>query len=295
MNIESLRIFCLVVEEGSITQAVKHLYLSQPAATRKIHQLEDLYGAMLFDRENGKLIVSSVGKILYPMAKSIVSEYDHSLEVINHLTQQTQIHFKIGASLTIGEYLLPELLGQFKKKNPEFQVTLEISNTPTIIQQLLSDNIDLAFVEGIIEQNEQLSVKKLKDDTLHLICSPNHPWHGRDEITLEELPAERMIWREETSGTRAIIERFLGEAGVLQDMSYYMELGSTQAIKGAVEANLGVSILPEITTSREIEQQTLCKVPISGVNIKRELWIVQKKNRFALRGISNLISLFNDN
>lgn len=294
MNIDTLRIFCLVVEEGSISQAIKPLYLSQPAATRKIHQLEDFYGAMLFDRESGKLTVSSIGKALYPIAKQIVTEFDRSKILIDQMTEKAQIQIKIGASLTIGEYLLPEVLGKFKKKHPDYQVTLTIGNTPTIINQLINDTIDLAIVEGLVEDHEQLIVKKLTNDSLHLVCSSNHPWSSRHEIEAEELGNERMIWREETSGTRAIIEAMLSHAGVLEDINYYMELGSTQAIKGAVEANLGVSILPDIATAREVQQKTLCRLNIKGLTLKRQFWLVQKKQRFEQVGVTNLIRLFNE-
>lgn len=294
MNIENLRIFCLVVEEGSISQAVKQLYLSQPAATRKIHQLEDFYGALLFDRENGKLTVSSVGQVLYPMAKSIVAEFDRSKEVIHQITEQSHIHIKIGASLTIGEYLLPKILGRFKKKYPDYQVTLDIGNTPTMINSLLNDTIDLAIVEGMVDGNDQLIVKHFKDDSLNLVCSPQHPWNKRKEVLSSELVGERMIWREETSGTRTFLENVLDEAGVLPHLNNYMELGSTQAIKGAVEANLGISILPDITTAREVEQNILYRIKITDLTIKRKLWIVQKKHRFEQVGITQLIHLFNE-
>ncbi len=295
MDIENLRIFCLVVEEGSISQAIKKLYLSQPAATRKIHLLEDAYGAMLFNRENGKLMVSPVGEKLYPIAKSIVNEFDRSMDLIRQFTKQTHIHIKIGASLTIGEYLLPEWVGHYKKRYPDYQVTLEIGNTPTMIQLLLNDKIDLAIVEGIVEDQDPLIVKKFMNDSLHVICSPNHPWSERNEIHIEDLKKERMIWRENTSGTRAIIEKVLSEAGVLDEMDYYMELASTQAIKGAVEAGLGISILSDMATAREVEHGSLCRVNISGFTLKRELRIVQKKQRFEQLGLANFIHLFNEN
>lgn len=292
MDIENLRIFCLVVEEGSISQAVKHLYLSQPSATRKIRQLEDFYGAMLFDRENGLLKVSSVGQVLYPIAKSIVTEFDRSKAVIHQLTEQTQVHLRIGASLTIGEYLLPEKLGRFKKEHPVYQITLEVGNTPTVLHHLKEDRLDLAIVEGLVEADDQLMVKHFADDTLHLICSPQHAWSNKGEICVEEITSERLIWREETSGTRAIIETFLDQVGVLNNLNYFMELGSTQAIKGAVEANLGVSILSDMATAREVRHQTLCRINIVGLDLKRKLWIVQKKQRFEQAGIASLLKHF---
>lgn len=294
MDIDNLRIFCLVVEEGSISQAAKHLYLSQPGATRKIHQLEDYYGVALFNREPGRFTLSSLGNVLYPMAKSMITEFDRSKAVMAQLAGEAHVQLKIGASLTIGEYLLPGLLGSFKKSYPDYQVNLEIGNTPTIISRLLNDSIDLALVEGIVDHHEHLVVKKLKEDYLQLVCSPLHPWSKQKVVQPEELVNERMIWREETSGTRAIIEQFLKEAGVLDGMTYYMELGSTQAIKGAVEANLGISILPEVAIRKEVHQGSLCKVSLANLILKRPFWIIQKKQRYEQTGIMQLISFINE-
>lgn len=293
MDIESLEMFCLVVEEGSISQAAKKSYLSQPAATRRIHQLEDAYGTLLFERTDRKLIISKAGEVLYPIARAIVKDYQRSKEAIRQLTEDMPIHLKIGASLTIGEYLLPELLGRFKQQYTDIQITLEIGNTPNILENLLNDEIDLALVEGVVD-NKDLNIKKFADDELTLVCSANHRWKERDEIDIRELPQERMIWREEHSGTRAIVEAVLEEHGVLDQIESYMELGSTQAIKGAVEANLGISILSEMATARELKQNTLHKINISGVNLKRGLWMVQKSQRFHQAGVEKFIRFLDE-
>ena len=134
------------------------------------------------------------------------------------------------------------MLGRFKKQKPDIKVTLTIKNTPSILEDLTNDVIDLALVEGIVENND-LTVEKFADDELILVCAPDHKWEKT--IDLEELVNERMIWRESISGTRLIVENMLKEYGVLEKIDSYMEIGSTQAIKSAVEAGLGVSILPK--------------------------------------------------
>lgn len=292
MNIDSLAMFCLVVEEGSISQAAKMRYVSQPAATRQIHLLEDAYGVLLFDRTDGKLQISAYGEALYPFAKAIVRDYKQSQDTIRQLTGESQEHLYIGASFTIGEYLLPALLGRFKQRHPDIQLSLEIGNTPKVLESLSNDDIELALVEGVVEDTD-LHVRKFADDELILVCSPNHRWKERNEIEIGELAKERMIWREESSGTRAIVEGVLEQHDVLDRIEGYMVLGSTQAIKGAVEANLGISILSEMAAARELKQGTLCKIDISGVDLKRSLWLVQKPRRFHQVGIDKL-TLFVD-
>jgi DNA-binding transcriptional LysR family regulator len=289
LKLENLKMFCLVVDEGSISQAARLSFLSQPAVTRQIHQLENYYNTLLFDREEGRLRVTEAGKLLYPFAKAIVNDFNHSKEVIQQSTGKYNANLIVGASLTIGEYLLPSLLGRFKKQQPEIKVTLTIKNTPRVLEDLSNDVIDLALVEGLVE-NSDFIVEKFAEDELILVCPSDHPWKDRKEIQLEELGNERMIWRESISGTRLIVENMLREHGVLAKIESYMEIGSTQAIKSAVEAGLGISILPRLTVARELEQGFLREVVISRIDITRNLWLVRKNNRFNKIGVSKFVN-----
>ncbi|MFS0599454.1 LysR family transcriptional regulator [Peribacillus frigoritolerans] len=288
MKLENLKMFCLVVDEGSISQAARLSFLSQPAVTRQIHQLENYYNTLLFDREEGRLRVTEAGKLLYPFAKAIVNDFNHSKEVIQQSTGKYNANLIVGASLTIGEYLLPSLLGRFKKQQPEIKVTLTIKNTPRVLEDLSNDVIDLALVEGLVE-NTDFIVDKFAEDELILVCPSYHPWKERKEIQLEELGNERMIWRESISGTRLIVENMLREHGVLEKIESYMEIGSTQAIKSAVEAGLGISILPRLTVARELEQGFLREVDIYRINMARNLWLVRKNKRFNKIGVSKFV------
>lgn len=288
MKLENLKMFCLVVDEGSISQAARLSFLSQPAVTRQIHQLENYYNTLLFDREEGRLRVTEAGKLLYPFAKAIVNDFNHSKEVIQQSTGKYNANLIVGASLTIGEYLLPSLLGRFKKQQPEIKVTLTIKNTPRVLEDLSNDVIDLALVEGLVE-NTDFIVDKFAEDELILVCPSDHAWKDRKEIQLEELGNERMIWRESISGTRLIVENMLREHGVLEKIESYMEIGSTQAIKSAVEAGLGISILPRLTVARELEQGFLREVNIYRINMARNLWLVRKNKRFNKIGVSKFV------
>ncbi len=268
MNIDNLRVFCLVVDEGSISQAARLSYVSQPAVTRQIRQLENFYGTLLFDRTEGKLTVTETGKMLYPFAKAIIEDFDRSKEIILQATGEYNSSLRVGASLTIGEFLLPSLLGRFKKQTPDIKITLTIRNTPGILEDLTNDVIDIAMVEGIVE-DKSFNVEKFADDELILVYPSDHHWKDRSEINIEELANERMIWRESLSGTRLVVENALKEYGVLEKIESYMEIGSTQAIKSAVEAGLGISILPRLTVARELEQGVLQEMRIKDVHIKR--------------------------
>ena len=280
--------FCLVVDEGSISQAARLSFVSQPAVTRQINQLENYYDTLLFDRTGGKLKITEAGKLLYPYARTIVNDFNRSKEAVQQEIEKRHTNLHVGATFTIGEYLLPSLLGKFKKQKPNIKVALTIKNTPSILEDLMNDVIDLALIEGIIE-NKDLIVEKFADDELILVCAPDHRWG--EKVDIEELVNERMIWREPTSGTRMIVENMLKEHKVLEKIDSYMEIGSTQAIKSAVEAGLGVSILPKLTVSRELEQGTLRKVSMNGINFTRNLWMVRKPQRFSKVWIADLLEL----
>ncbi|WP_263707752.1 LysR family transcriptional regulator [Shouchella tritolerans] len=284
MNIQLLKTFCFVVETGSINQAAKSLYLSQPAITKQIHQIEAEYGALLFNRKDGRLILTDSGHVLYPFAKSIVQDYNQSKEAVIAKLKGYESTLKIGASLTIGEYLLPGLLGRFKHKNPDFRLSLYVENTPNVLELLLDDRIDLALVEGLVD-DAKLSIEKVIEDELVLIHAPDHPWSLKNEVQIDEIAQERMIWREPSSGTRAIITNFLKEWGILGKIESYMELGSTQSIKSAVEAGLGISIVSRLTVAREIEQGFLHEKKIRDTVLKRNLWMVWKPKRFTKKSV----------
>lgn len=289
MNIENLKIFCKVVEVGSISEVARMSYVTQPAVTSQIRYLEKHYGVALFDRSGGKLTITEAGKTLYPYAKEIIDYLRQSEEAVQHVLQDYESTLSIGASLTIGEYLLPGILGSFQEKNKNTSFSLTIANTPSILSKLENYDIDIALVEGIVK-NKNLQVSKFAEDELILVVPSNHRWKHRNEIDIEELPEERIIWREENSGARKIIERILKENNILEKVRSCMELGSTQSIKSAVEAGLGIGIIPKLSVIRELELGVLKYVPITGITISRNLWVVQRPSRFPKKSTNQFIS-----
>lgn len=288
MNIDTFKTFCHVVDLGSISRAAKLSFVSQPAVTKQIQQLENSYGALLFERKDGRLSLTENGHILYPYAKSIVSEFRRSQETIQESLENKNSSLTVGASFTIGEYLLPSLLGRFKRKNPDIKISLSINNTPRILDELSKDVIDLALVEGIIH-NEDFLAESFADDELVLISSPGHPWSTREAIDVDEIKYERMLWREETSGTRLIIEKFLKENHILNKIENYMELGTTQAIKSAVEAGLGISIVSRLTVAQELKQGILSEIKIRNTDLRRNLWLVRTNSRFKKNSLDSFV------
>ncbi|WP_200416557.1 LysR family transcriptional regulator [Virgibacillus salexigens] len=298
MNIENLKMFCNVVEEGSITQAAKKGFVSQPAVTKQIRQLENLYGTSLFDRSENKLILTEAGEVVYPYAKEIILNLQKSVYAIDYLLGNQDIMLNVGASLTIGEYILPGLLKRFLSNSENIKFNLLLGNTPDIITKLEMNKIDVALVEGIIEKDKvslDLLVEKFSEDELVLVTPFNHRWKNRREINIEELTEEKMIWREPLSGTRVRVEYALEEQGILNKIRGPMELGSLQAIKSSVEAGLGISILPKLTIQKEIKYNLLRLVKIKNFHLKRDLYLVKKKTRFSKVGLEHFIDFISKN
>lgn len=290
MKKESLIMFCRVIEEGSISQAARASFISQPAVTSQIRQLEKHYGAALFDRKAGKLKLTEAGSALYPYAKEIIDNYKRSEEAVKSIANKDATTLNIGASLTIGEYLLPRILGDFQKEHKNLKFKLTIGNTPSTISSLESRDIDIALVEGAFLHDEDFKIEKFAEDQLILIVSNDHRWSDREEIEIEELIEEKMIWREENAGIRKIIEKVLEENNTLDKVRSYMELSSTQSIKSAVEAGLGIGIIPKLSVLRELESGVLKQVSISGIHLIRDLWLVELPSRFPKRSMDAFIA-----
>lgn len=301
MNIEHLIMFCHVVEQGSISEAARSGFVSQPAVTKQIRQLENRYNTRLFNRTTRKLSLTETGEILYEYAKEMIYYYKKSQEAVSLVAEESEIYLHIGASPTIGDYLLPELLGVFTKKNRNLKFNLTIGNTPAIFEQLKNNIIDVALVEGITDEeysaaDKKITIEKFTNDQLILIAAPNHHnWIEREEINIQELKGQKMIFRETISGTRRIIEKALKEHGVFDSLDCFLELGSIQSIKSAVEADLGISIVPKVTVKRELKFGLLREIKIKNVHLSRDLYIVQKNHRFPKIGLNKFINFVKEN
>ena len=223
----------------------------------------------------------------------MIDHLQRSEEAVKSIEETYESTLHIGASLTIGEYFLPKKLGEFLRQEHPPKTSLFIANTPDVITKLTNLDIDLALVEGLVDDKECEPIK-YDEDELIVIVSKNHPWANRLSVSIEEIPQEQVILREEVAGVRKIIHKTFLDHGVSANISSFMELGSTQAIKSAVEAGLGISILPKLSVQQELMHEKLIHVPIEGVTIKRDLFIVKKKSRFPKKIVNDFIDFLLD-
>jgi len=261
--------FLTVAEIGSFTRASEVLNLTQPAVSQHIKFIEEYYGINLFKKQGRDLILTEEGKLLFKYSKDI--ERLHR-EVENKLKNSGTIikNYKIGATMTIGAYVLPHILAQYKKEHKNIDIILQVNNTEEIIEKLINRKIDLALVEGPFNK-DRFNYIKFKEDELVLAVSPDHEFCKRDEVNIDDIIEGQLILREKGSGTRKIFENKLTDLGFdIKKIRVYMEVGDISAIKSLVEANLGYTIISKESIKKEIEAGTICQIPINNVRVFRE-------------------------
>ncbi|HEY3299108.1 MAG TPA: selenium metabolism-associated LysR family transcriptional regulator [Armatimonadota bacterium] len=271
---DRLKTFLAVVRCGSLTRASKELYISQPAVTLQIHKLEREYNSTLFYRRERGVELTPAGKLLYDYAKRIDGIYNEAAEELSALSGSVEGALRVGATLTIGEYVLPPVMGQFKAEYPHVDILLEVENTSRIVEQVASGVLDFGLVEGPFE-NATIRAEKLADDELVLVCSSRHKFAGTADVDLESILKEPFILREPGSGTRRVFEDALVKAGIrLEDLKVLMQLGSTHAIKALVAENIGISVLSKCALQNEIKNGTHQCLNIPSVDLHRAFQII---------------------
>ncbi|MGG2201815.1 LysR family transcriptional regulator [Paenibacillus validus] len=242
LNFHQLHIFYTVAEKGSFSHAAGALHMTQPAVTMQIQSLEDYFGTKLFVRSTKRVELTEAGRTLLPYAKK-------SIELIKETTlvcQSSRICWRAassGASLTVGEYILPRLLGPFGLEYPNISVSMKVINTKQILEEVLNHQLTFGLVEAEVKHSD-LHTEAVLSDELKLILPKDHPLGDFDLVPVEELMKYPFVLREQGSGTRRVMEEELTRAGYdPSSLKIVMELGSTGAVKSAVEAGLGISIL----------------------------------------------------
>ncbi len=280
-----LEIFKTVVEKKSFSAAAKALFISQPAVSMHIRALEEYYKTKLFDRANQQITLTETGRILYDYAVKVLNLLNQAEKEISSYTGQIVGPLDIGASFTVGEYVVPKLLGIFNKLNPGVKASLRVTNTEHIVKLVSRQKLDLGFVEhSLVEHSvdaRNLIVNPIMQDELQVVFSPEHPWANRKTITIQELKDMPLVLREHGSGTRRMAEERLEEAGFdLDQLNVIMELGSTEAVKEAVEAGFGITIISRWAIQKELKLGTLLSARIEDVNMSRNFYLIYHKDKF---------------
>ncbi|GIN19157.1 MAG TPA: LysR family transcriptional regulator [Bacillus bacterium] len=278
MDYERLKTFIAVAEKKNFSEAAKILYVTQPTISAQIKALEEELGTKLFERTTKKVEMTQSAEILLKYAKKIIHLSDSAHKEILKFEDSMYGDLKIGCSFTIGEYVLPEFLKLFKDEYPLIQMSVNITNSNNIVLSIKDQIIDVGLIETPIE-DAQIVVEPFMEDELILIAAPGYFSDNEITISAERLKVTPLIVREKGSGTRAVVNQYLNQAGITEeDLNLVMELGSTEAVKSAVCAKLGVSIISKSAIKKELKLKLLKAYPIKDISFYREFYIACRKD-----------------
>lgn len=269
-----LEVFVTVVEEQNFTRAAEKLHMTQPAVSQYIRQFENDIGTRLLERTNKFVRLNKAGDIVYHHAKQILGLYTNMQHLIDDLIHQTKGSLSIGASYTFGEYVLPKLIAQLKEAYPDIEPSIMIGNTATIADLVNRHQLDIGIVEGHFK-DQSLQEEKFAKDDMYIVASSNHRFakSGRT-ITKQDLQDEIWVIREPGSGTREATLKMLEEIGVKP--KHHVYFSSTQSIKHAVEAGLGVTLLSKWAVQKELKYGDLKIIPVQGLPFRRVFSMITK-------------------
>lgn len=283
-----LQVFYTVAKQLSFTKAAELLFMTQPAVTFQVKQLEEHFNTRLFERSHGKISLTPAGELALDYAERILNLTAEMEARISELTGQVSGPLLIGASTTIAEYMLPRLLGEFKQKHPETQARLTVANSETIERKVADHTLDIGLIEAP-SHHPNLITQVCCEDELVMICAPFSDLAKLDSVTPEQVASQPYISRETGSGTRECIDEYFRGNGVnLDEMNLVMELGSREAIKGAVAAGLGVAIVSSTTVAKEIRLGELVAIPLSPP-LRRQLSLVYPQEKFRSKLLQSFI------
>jgi DNA-binding transcriptional LysR family regulator len=279
MDLRQLEVFAGVCEFRSFSRAASALRLTQSTVSEHVRLLEEELGTRLFDRLSRETVPTRAGELLYGYARQMLALRSQARQAVDDFLGQVTGTLLMGASTIPGEYVLPAVIGRFRERHPRVAITLQISDTRGIVQAVLDGQVD-AGVVGADPGNRVLETRPLMPDELILVLPPGHRWSERSEVAIDELTTEPLIVREAGSGSRQALERALEATGrSLGEMHVIADMGSTSAIKQAIKAGVGVSVMSSRAAEDECRHGLLACVRLKDLTVTRHFYVITHANR----------------
>jgi DNA-binding transcriptional LysR family regulator len=283
-----LQVFHAVAKHLSFTKAAETLFMTQPAVTFQIRQLEEYFNTRLFDRAQGRISLTPAGALALEYAERILALSAELDTRLKEMSGQVAGPLLIGASTTIAEFLLPQILGEFKARHPAIVPRLFVANSEAVQARVAERTLDLGFIEGE-SHLPSLVTDVCCEDELQVVCAPSHPLARQKSAAPRSLAEHAYVSREPGSGTREVIDHYLQKAGLaLDSLQVVMEAGSPEALKGIVATGLGFAIMSRATVVKEVRLGELVQVPLTPPLIRR-LSVVYAKERFHSRLVNGFV------
>ncbi|MFE3867809.1 LysR family transcriptional regulator [Flavobacterium sp. LS2P90] len=291
-----LKVFFTVANRLSFTKAATELFITQPAISKHIQELEEQYKIKLFDRNGSKILLTKAGELLLKHTKNIFEIYREIDFDLSALINQQQGTLRLGASTTISQYIIPPLLARFHQKLQDIKVTLLNGNTEQIESALLNKEIEIGIVEGQ-SKNQSIKYTKFLKDELVLVCNSKNPLVSKEEITKEDLKNMRFLMREQGSGTLEVIEYALRPFEIkLSQLTIEMQLGSTESIKSYLMNSDCVAFISIHAINNELKNNELTIIDVKNLMIERFFYIITlqgKTDSLSELFIKNIASYYN--
>ncbi|HEY6364348.1 MAG TPA: selenium metabolism-associated LysR family transcriptional regulator [Candidatus Binatia bacterium] len=280
LDLYKLEIFYWVAELRSFSQAAELLSLRQPTISAHVQELEKSLGGKLLYRVRGRVSLTPLGRLLLERAKNLLEFKRETIAALEQFQGTLSGELWVGGSNIPGQYLLPPKLSAFVTKYPGVKPILRIGDSAGIVEDVLDGKVELGFV-GFKRDDARLSFEKLWNDEMVLAVPQDHPWSRRHSVRMSDLRGEKFISREGGSGTLGSFRQLLAKHRQSPDelLNIAMELGSTEAVKEALMAGFGISILSRISIRRELTEGSIVEVPIRGLSLKRDFYKVFHKRR----------------
>jgi DNA-binding transcriptional LysR family regulator len=279
MDLWQLNIFCKVIELKSFSRAGKAVHLSQPTISSHIKDLEDHFECRLIDRLSKEAIPTKAGELLYDYAKRILALRDETETALAEYNGKIRGRLVIGGSTIPGTYLMPQMIGDFKRKYPDVIVSLVIGDTDYIIERILKGSLELGVV-GAKAETRKIIQKKLIEDEMRLIVPADHRWAGGKRVSLKRLFSEPFILRESGSGTLKSLDHSLSGCGhSIENLNVVAELGSTQAICQGIKTGAGVSVISTLAVAEDLQAGKLKALEVDGLDLRRNFYLTRHRYR----------------
>ena len=288
MHIETLKIFCDLVEMRSFSKTAEKHLLSQSAISQQLAQLELNHKCQLVDRKKRPIELTKEGELLYKAAKDMLDRYEQLKSELSILKSSSRNRINVGAIYSIGMHTLPNYVKKFMVSYPKVNVHIEYLSANAIYELVLSGDIDIGLV-AVPKRDKRLDVYDFENEPLVLVCNPKHPLASESQVDIHKLQFERFIGFEENVPTRVWIDNILQRYNII--IRPVMEFDNIETVKRAVEINSGVSILPQTAILQELGSRTLKAIPFSNENFVRPTGIIVRKNKLLGRAGRYFIEL----
>ena len=283
-----LQVFHAVARHLSVTRAAEALFMTQPAVTFQIRQLEEQYNARLFERRHGSISLTPAGELVLSYAERILALSDELDTRLAEMTGEMRGLLLLGASTTIAEFMLPRVLGEFNALYPQVRARLIVANSESIAARVAEHTLDVGLIEAPAKV-PGLTSEVCGEDDLVVICAPDYPLAALPRVGPRALVDYEYISREPGSGTREITDAYFRANRVaVDDLKTQMELGSPEALKRVVATGLGFAIVARAVVDKEAQLGTLVAIPLKPP-LKRSVYLVQPEDRFRSRLVTTFI------